>query len=60
MTSELLPRARKQQQIAIGVSNDEIARAPGLALERLKERHAGGLKFEEQRLDLRRRRQSYT
>src|SRR5712691_3348381 len=52
----LLRRSRKQQQIAIRVRQNKISRAPGLALERLKKRYAGGLKLEEERFDFLRRR----
>src|SRR5450631_1240012 len=48
---DLLGRSCEQQQITVRVLHNEISRAPGLALERLEERHAGGLKLEEQRLD---------
>src|SRR4051794_19989665 len=48
----LLCGCREQQQIAVGVVDNKISRAPGFALEFLVERHAGSLKFEEQRLDL--------
>src|SRR5229473_293595 len=48
---DLLRRSREQQQITVRVLHNEISRAPGLALERLEERHAGGLKLEEQRFD---------
>ena len=52
MTCRLLRGSRKQQQIAVDVAHDEVPRAPGLALERLEERHAGSLKFKEQLFDL--------
>jgi aryl-alcohol dehydrogenase-like predicted oxidoreductase len=52
MTCRLLRGSRKQQQIAVDVAHDEVPRAPGLALERLEERHASSLKFKEQLFDL--------
>src|SRR6478672_676515 len=52
----LLRRSRKQQQIAVGIPENKISRTPGLTPERLKEHHTGGLKLEEERLDLPRRR----
>src|ERR1700730_10616274 len=51
MTWSLLRRAREQQQIAVDVANDEVPRAPGLALDGLDERRAGGLKLEEKLRD---------
>src|SRR5258705_5589042 len=42
---------REQQQIPVGIPDDEISRTPGFSLERLEERHAGGLNLEEERLD---------
>src|SRR5712664_2397216 len=53
--ADLLRRASEQQQVPVRVLHNKISRAPGLALERLEKRHAGGLKLEEQLLDLRRR-----
>ena len=48
-------RPGEQQQVAVRVLDDEIPGAPGLALERLVEFDAGGLKFEKELLDLVRR-----
>src|SRR5437016_11857606 len=48
----LLRRPGEQQQIAVRVLDDEIARAPGLVLECLMERDAGRLELEKQLLDL--------
>src|SRR4051794_25113019 len=47
----LLRRPGEQQQVAVGVLDDEISRAPRLLLERLKERHAHGLKLKKEVLD---------
>jgi hypothetical protein len=52
MKAWLLRRACEQQQIAVGIPNDKVARAPGLALERLKEFGAGGPKLKKQGFDV--------
>src|SRR5215510_5317918 len=46
-------RAGEQQEIAVRIAHDEIARAPGLLLERLMERHARFLEVEEELADFR-------
>src|SRR6185436_13800311 len=44
----LFPGAGKQQQVAVGVFDDEGVGAPGLLAERLEEGHPCGLELEEQ------------
>src|SRR5215831_9198894 len=46
-------RAGEQQEIAVGIAHDEIARAPGLLLECLMERHARVLELQEELADFR-------
>src|SRR5580704_14573763 len=44
--------AGEEEQIAVGVFDDEVAGAPGLFLQRLEKRNAFGLKLKEELLDL--------
>jgi hypothetical protein len=46
-------RSREQDEITVGVLDDEIPGAPRLLLEGLMELHPGGLEVEEQLFDLR-------
>lgn len=45
-------RPREQDEVAIGVFDNEILRSPGLLFERLVKLHSGGLKLEKQLFDL--------
>ena len=46
-------RTREQDEIAVGIKDDEVPCAPGLFLQSLVEAHACGLELQEELLDLR-------